>query len=90
MITDVTGGTGGTINLLNGSTQQGITITEDFVDGDILTVDSVEYEVLLNGVKIDFQGIFPTFPPGSQQFAYVDTFSTRNVDIVGTYKKRLV
>lgn len=90
VINSVTGGTGGTINLLNGSTQQGIAITEDFVNGDILTVDSVEYEVLLNGVKIDFEGIFPTFPPGSQQFSYVDTFSTRNVDIAGTYHKRLV
>lgn len=90
VINTVTGGTGGTISLYNAKNQQGITVTEDFVDGDILTVDSKNLSVQLNAQPIDFTGLFPTFGPGSQQLGYVDTFTTRNVDIAMTYNQRLV
>ena len=47
------------------------------------SVDSQELVVTLNGGAIDFEGLFPTFPPGAQTVGYTDTFSTRNVDING-------
>lgn len=89
VVNTVTGGTGQSISLINSRTNQGITITADFANGDILQVDTEEYEVLHNGVSIDFEGLFPIFPAGSQQLAYSDTFTTRNVDITGTYNQRV-
>lgn len=86
----VTGGTGGSVNLFNGRTGQGITITGNFATGSILSIDSLNYTATLNGQNIDFEGLFPSFPAGTQQFGYSDTFTTRNVDILGQYNQRLV
>lgn len=90
VINTVTGGTGQTINLFNAKNNQGISVTADFDDGDILIVDCMNYTVQLNGAILDFQGLFPSFPPGSQQLGYSDTFSTRSVDVLVTYNQRLV
>jgi len=90
VINSVTGGTGESISLFNAKNNQGITIEGDFADGDIITVDSKNYSVQQNGVVLDFTGLFPTFQPGAQQLVYVDTFTTRNVDIVATYNEQLV
>ena len=48
------------------------------------------YTITVNGSNKDFEGIFPTFPPGSQRIGYTDTFSSRNVDITVTYNARVV
>lgn len=90
VINSVTGGTGGSIVLENARTNQGITITEDFVNGDILIVNSATFQVTLNGVQLDFSGMFPQFPAGSQQVRYSDNFTTRNVDITLSYNPRFV
>lgn len=90
IINTVTGGTAATINVYNAVTNQGITITEDFVNGDVVEINSKELRVLLNGANIDYQGLFPSFPPGSQQIAYSDTFTTRSVDLSATYNVRTV
>jgi phage-related protein len=89
-VSAVTGGTGGTINLTNAVTQQGITITTNYSDGDILIVNSKELTVTLNGINLDFVGLFPLFPAGVQQFSYSDTFTTRTVDIFASYTPRLI
>jgi len=90
VINTVTGGTGGSISLVNARTSQGITITANFVNGDILQIDSLNYTATINGIDVDFEGIFPVFPPGSQQLGYSDTFTTRSADLVATYHPRLV
>lgn len=90
VINSVTGGTGESITIFNAKNNQGITIEGDFVNGDIITIDSKNYSVQQNGLIMDFTGLFPTFQPGSQQLGYVDTFTTRNVDIVATYQEQLV
>lgn len=90
VISSVTGGTGGSINLFNGRNNQGITITNNFVNGDVITVDSTRYIVQVNGISVDFTGIFPTFAPAQQQLSYSDTFTTRNISITMTYNPRIV
>lgn len=90
VITSVTGGNGGSINLFNGRNNQGITITSNFANGDVITVDSTNYVVQINGISVDFTGIFPTFPPAQQQLAFSDTFLTRNLSITMTYNPRIV
>lgn len=90
VVNAVTGGTGGSMTILNGTTNQGITISQDFVANDVIEIDSDRLRVTINGDLIDFTGLFPTFPPGSQRLNYSDTFTTRTVDIVMTYNPRLV
>lgn len=89
-ISAVTGGTGKTVNLINAITQQGISITHDFDAGDIILIDSKELRVTVNGGNVDFDGLFPVFPPGVQQLRYSDDFTTRTVDVSLTYEPRLV
>lgn len=89
VINAVTGGTG-SISIFNASTNQGITVSSTFTGGSQLEIDSTEYTVKLNGINLDFEGLFPTFPPGVQRLGYSDTFSTRNVDITATYNARVV
>lgn len=89
LINSVTGGTG-SISIFNSSTNQGITISGTFTAGDSIEIDSKNYIVTHNGSNIDFEGIFPTFPAGSQRVGYTDTFSSRNVDVNGTYNVNIV
>lgn len=89
VINSITGGTG-SISLLNASTNQGITVNGTFTAGSRLEIDSSEYTVSINGGNVDFEGLFPTFPPGAQRMAYSDTFGARNVDISVVYNPRIV
>ena len=84
----VTGGTGGSINLYNGATNQGITITRNWTAGDLLEIDAMNYRVTVNGLNVDFTGIFPSWPAGAMSVGYSDTFTTRQVDVTATYKPR--
>lgn len=88
-INSVTGGTG-SISIFNSSTNQGITLNGTFTSGDQIEIDCRNYTITLNGGNIDFEGIFLTFPPGAQRVGYTDTFTTRNVDVTGTYNAKVV
>jgi len=90
VINTVTGGSPGTINLINAVNNQGISVTSNFTAGSILEVNSRDYTVTLNGANLDYTGLFPTFAPGSQQVAYSDTFTTRSVDVSATYNQKLI
>lgn len=89
-ITSVTGGTGGELSVQNGKTNQGITLAADFVNGDVIIIDSDKLEVTHNGASIDFTGLFPRFSAGEQQISYTDNFTTRSVSMDVTYQPRLV
>lgn len=89
VINSVTDGTG-SISIFNASTNQGITLNEVFTNGSQLEIDSTNYTVTLNGANIDFEGLFPTFPPGAQRIGYTDTFSARNVDVTVNANVKIV
>lgn len=84
------GASSGTVSVINAMNNQGITVTGDFSAPAFLEIDSYNLEVRLNGQSIDYQGLFPTFQPGSQQVTYVDDFSSRTVDMTGSYNKQVI
>lgn len=86
----VTGGTGGTLTIRNAKTGQGISVTRDWIDDDILSINSATKDVSVNGTPVDFTGMFPIFSTGTQIVGYVDNFTTRDADITGTYVKRII
>lgn len=89
-INSITGGTTKQVTIANGSTNQGITIERTWTAADILIIDSENMEVTVNGTVVDFTGKFPEWVAGSGQITYLDTFTTRNVDLVAVYNPRLV
>lgn len=89
-MTDITDGTDVTVTVKNNIIGQGISLTRDWADGDIVTIDSAEKTVTINGGDSDFSGIFPFFYPGDQVLGYIDGFSARDVDLTLTYVKRSV
>lgn len=89
-INDLTDGTAKLVTVRNSKTGQGISVTRDWSDGDILYINSATKEITVNGDPVDFTGLFPTFSTGTQIVGYVDTFDDRDVDIIGTYVKRVI
>lgn len=82
---DVTGATGQSVTIKNSQTSQGITVTANWVDGDVLTINSQNKIVTLNGAKVDYSGTFPTFAPGEVVLGYIDSFTDRDVQVEADY-----
>lgn len=89
-VSALTGGTGASITVKNNVTGQGITVVRDWTAADILEIDCALKTVRINGSFFDYAGQFPVFYPGIGSVGYIDTLSTRTVDIVGTYYKKYV
>lgn len=90
ILTDITNGTGASVTVRNSSTGQGVTVTRDWVDGDTLSIDSANHLITVNGGKVDFTGVFPRYPVGSNAIGWVDTFSARDVSFTVDYYKTFI
>lgn len=88
--TAVTGGTGASVIVGNGTTGQQITVNRDWVAGDILVINCQEQSVKVNGTDVDFTGAFPGFEPGVGYLTYSDNFTTRTFNLLANYYKRWV
>ncbi len=88
VFTDVVGGISKSVTLLNAATGKGIRITRDWVDGDILDINSDTMEVIVNSENLDFEGQFPTFLPGGRTLQYIDDFTTRDVTMTAIYTRQ--
>lgn len=86
--TSVSGGTGKTVSLRNARDFIGLTFDRDFVSGDVISVDSENFQIYINGVLTEPDGRMPTWSSGAGALYYSDTFTSRSVDIVGTYKPK--
>lgn len=86
--TTVTGGTAKTVSIRNANDLIGLDITRDFVSGDVIIVDTANFQLYINGTLTEPNGRFPSWQAGSGALYYSDTFSTRSVDITATYKQR--
>jgi predicted phage tail component-like protein len=79
--TSVTSGTAKTVTLRNARDFIGLSITRNFVTGDVITIDSDNFQIYINGVLTEPDGRMPTWSPGSASLFYSDTFSARSVNI---------
>lgn len=86
--TSVTGGTGKTVTIRNARDFIGLTFDRDFVSGDVITIDSDEFQIYINGVLTEPSGRMPTWEAGSGSLYYSDTFTSRQVEINATYIKK--
>lgn len=89
-LTDITDGTDKSINIVDSVTNRGIRITNDFADGDIISIDSDTFQVVKNAAPIDFSGEFPKFLPGIRSIQYVDDFTDRDITLDATYRKTYI
>lgn len=86
--TSVTGGTSGSVSIRNARDFIGLTFNRTFVSGDVVTIDSANYQIYINGVLTEPNGRMPTWATGSGGLYYSDTFTARSVSITGTYNIR--
>lgn len=56
-----------TIRMRNRTTFQEISISNEFLSGDVVTIDTEDQEVLLNGLQDDYEGMFPEFELGTNK-----------------------
>lgn len=82
-------GTGDWIQISNNNNGQDMLIFGfGFQAGDVIVIDCSTRKVTLNGVPIDYNGVFLELEPGANSLTYTDGFTTRNVNIVAVYYKR--
>lgn len=85
----VTGATSKYIKLTNPTTGQYIQVTRTWAaTPDVLIVDVGARTVTVNGVAVDYTGVFPEFDTTDTTLQYDDNFTTRTVAITMTHKKR--
>lgn len=82
-------GTGDYVQISNNENNQAMLITgKGLENGDVLVIDSDQRRVTLNGVAIDYDGVFFELEPGNASITYADGFDTRDVDILAQYFRR--
>jgi predicted phage tail component-like protein len=84
----ITGGTSGIVTIRNGRDFVGLTITRNFTSGDVITIDSENFQIYINGVLTAPVGRMPTWAAGSGSLYYSDSFTTRSVTISATYNRK--
>lgn len=86
----VSGGAGKYIKISNPTSGAGITVTRTWAAADVLEVDCLNRTVKVNGVEVDYTGVFPSWAFGeTASIRYDDNFTTsRSVTIAGSYTKR--
>ncbi|WP_100504108.1 phage distal tail protein [Mycobacteroides abscessus] len=84
----VTDGTGKTVSISNGTSLRGISVTRDWITGDVLEIDSLKMTVYVNNMPVDFSGQFPKWDVGASELSYLDDFSSRDVTLSASYTRR--
>jgi len=83
--TSISGGSPGTVTIRNARDYIGVEVTRNFVTGDTLIIDSDNFQIFHNGVKVEPVGRIPTWEAGSGSLYYSDTFSSRSAQVTATY-----
>jgi len=58
-----------------------------FNNGDVITIDCLNYLVQVNGVSVNFTGVFPTFPTGTSPVYVQCTANLVDISLSIAYKK---
>jgi phage-related protein len=56
------------VTFTNDTNGDEITVSATYADGDIITIDSEEKSVTINGVEVDYDGVFPELSIGTNEF----------------------
>lgn len=87
-LTSFTGTAFNTIYFKNNTTGVLISITRTWVAGDVVTIDIANKSVQVNGVEVDYDGVFPVFSTGSHTLVVSDNWSARSVSLTVTQLNR--
>ena len=87
-VDSVTGGTDATVTFSNPITGIQISINRTFTAAEVLVIDCKSKTVKVDGANVEFSGNLMEWATGNGFVNYTDTFTTRQVDINVTYRKR--
>lgn len=88
-LNSVTGATSKQLTITNAKTGAAITIARTFANGDIIVIDCFNKTVKVNGTAVNYSGKFLSFQPTTTELLnYDDTFATRSVTLLFSYKQR--
>jgi phage-related protein len=87
-LTSFTGAGERFITIGNPVLAQRVTITNEFEEGDTITIDCFNKDVFLNGSLVEYRGKIPEWAPGVGSIEWVDSFTARSVNIQATYQRK--
>ena len=64
-----------------------LTINHAFSNGDVLTIDFNTFSVQINGIEVDYNGVFPQWPTGSTAFVGSALGTARDISLTFSYVK---
>lgn len=76
------------ITIANPATNEQITITDQFADGDIITIDCLKKQIFRGTELLAGVGNFPAWQPGPGLLTVSDTGSSRTSSLAGNYQAR--
>lgn len=76
------------ITITNPATNESITITDEFANGDVITIDVVGKQIFRGTELLAGKGNFPEWLPGIGLLTYSDTATTRTINLAATYQAR--
>lgn len=74
--------------ITNPSSSESLLISRVFLDGDVVTIDTLTKQVFHNSELISPVGTYPAWAPGGGLFDFTDNATSRNISISATYEPR--
>lgn len=78
------------ITVSNPATSESITVTDEFADGDVVTIDVFNKQIFRGTELLAGSGNFPEWQPGAGLLQLSDNASSGTMNIAGTYKARFL
>lgn len=77
-----------TITIGNPATNEYLSFSGTFNNGDVITIDVVNEQIYQNATLLNPTGLFPTWLPGAGIMDYSDTAASGTLSLTGTYPPR--
>lgn len=74
--------------ITNPATSESITVTDQFADGDIITIDVLNKQIFRGTELLAGVGNFPEWLPGNGLLEYSDTATSGTISLASTYQAR--
>jgi hypothetical protein len=88
VLNSVTGGSAKALTVGNGSSLRSVSITRNWVAGDVVEMDTLKGDVLVNGIPADYRGSLLSFEPGANILTFNDEFTARDITVTSSYTRR--